>query len=303
MLTYLKALIVAVLVFASSVESSQSDFWRGIKLTGVKAKLLDASLPEGSRIVAPPSLVAGRTATLSVVSPQGDMLKGVVVVVAGQEHVSDSKGKVSFTVPEGRSPVEARIKDFKGALAIRTAVAATSSDFDANLSPIIAKVPRYHIIGSDITIEGGPFDGDIDSNRVRIGDRDISVLASSPTSLVTASPKGLQPGDSRPLTVATQQGESPAVNLTFIRIRMEASATNLLKGQNAKGRIIVEGTRERVWLRITNLTPNVIRLKGGDSLTVRTEGGSDNAAEIKFTGVSTGGFTINAEVIKDMQSN
>jgi hypothetical protein len=65
-------------------------------------------------------------------------------------------------------------------------------------------------------------------------------------------------------------------------------------GRSTKYRIWVEGTRERVEIRVHNSSPEVIRLKGGDDQTVRTGGGRNNDVEIKVKSLRVGSASLDA---------
>jgi hypothetical protein len=65
-------------------------------------------------------------------------------------------------------------------------------------------------------------------------------------------------------------------------------------GRSTKYRIWVEGTRERVEIRVHNSSPEVIRLKGGDDQTVRTSGGRNNDVEIKVKSLRVGSASLEA---------
>jgi hypothetical protein len=50
---------------------------------------------------------------------------------------------------------------------------------------------------------------------------------------------------------------------------------------------------------VTNLTPGVVAMEGGDVVTVSTSGGTSNRAEIRISGVTLGDFELLAEVVEE----
>ncbi|HEY9868367.1 MAG TPA: hypothetical protein V6D08_04325, partial [Candidatus Obscuribacterales bacterium] len=60
-------------------------------------------VPAGSSLVAPPALLAGKPAWVTVKTPSGRTLSGVSVMVNGQANQTDPIGQASFTVPKADS--------------------------------------------------------------------------------------------------------------------------------------------------------------------------------------------------------
>jgi hypothetical protein len=86
---------------------------------------------------------------------------------------------------------------------------------------------------------------------------------------------------------ATFPGEPPLQVCTQVKEKMKV-------GRSTKYRIWVEGTRERVEIRVHNSSPDVIRLKGGDDQVVRTSGGRSNDVEIKVKALRVGSSSLGA---------
>jgi hypothetical protein len=64
------------------------------------------------------------------------------------------------------------------------------------------------------------------------------------------------------------------------------------------GALVVSGTERPVTLEITNLTPQVVRLAGGNPLVVRSSGGDENRSAVSYQAVGPGGFQLSATVIE-----
>jgi hypothetical protein len=252
----------------------------------------------GARVVLTGTVVGGEEATLAVVGPQGQRLSGVVVDVDGEEHVTDADGRVAFAVPVALTSLRVALSSLSDRPPIEIPVVDLPAESLTGAPPRVGEVPRYPTSGGDLTISGGGFDGEATGNTVRVGERELDVLASSPTGLVAAIPPDLL-GDVGTLMVTTENGDSVPVDVTFVRFGLAGEQTVLTRGQTALRQIVVEGTTDPVPLRITNLVPSVVRMEGGETVTTTTTGGTPNQAEIRITGVTRGDFELAAEVVPE----
>ncbi len=66
----------------------------------------------------------------------------------------------------------------------------------------------------------------------------------------------------------------------------------VVPGQHLDFRWTAAGTTEPVEIRITNATPQILRLEGGDTQVVRTSGGSPNGAQARGIAQQTGRFHL-----------
>ena len=73
----------------------------------------------------------------------------------------------------------------------------------------------------------------------------------------------------------------------------------LLRGESTPLALWVEGTEEVVELRLTNTTPAIISLQGGESQVVATSGGADNRVEGTVQGLQPGPFNLLYELSAD----
>lgn len=254
------------------------------------------TVPEGSRVVLTGTVIAGEPASGTAVTPDGVRLTGVVVDVGGEEHVTDDRGRVTFTPPSDVETITAGFPEGEGTEPSRTEVAPRPTDLDPSAPPEVTESPRYILPGDRVVLTGGPFDGEAGGTTVTAGEDELPVLAASPTEVVTESDPSSSLGETD-MVVHTEAGDSPPVTITFIRLRLEASARNLVRGQKATARLVVEGTEDRLCIRVTNETPQIISIRGGETVWKETRGGSDNSAKLRFTGVSPGDFALGAEVV------
>lgn len=273
------------------------DWIKGLKRTLMQSSYVSAVPPAGSRLLLTGTVVADREATLSVVDATGQTLEGVVVEIDDEEYVSDRNGRVVFTVAAGAATLAAVLPELRGETPpVRAAVVEAVAPLETPQVPTIDNAPRYITAGETVKVSGSGFDGVAPGNTVEIGGQPVHVLASSPNELIVTAPQPEKYG-SQPLTVATADGMSQAHDVSMIGIRLESSDTSLRRGQKGKGRIVVVGTNDRIRLRVENLVPNTVSLRGGDAIEVRTSGGRNNAAKIQFTARNPGRFQIRAEVL------
>jgi hypothetical protein len=254
--------------------------------------------PQGSRIVLTGSVVEGDEATLAVIDPAGQRLSGVVVDIDGEDHVTGADGRVVFAVAATAAALRAALPSLPDQPAVEVPVVARPTAPLTGGPPRVERAPRYPTSGGELAIAGTGFDGDASGNTVQVGQQEFEVLAASPTGLVAAIPADAL-GDLGPLVVTTKGGSSRPVETTFVRFALEGGPSRLRRGQTAVRRVVLKGTSDRVRLRVTNLTPGVVAMEGGDVVTVSTSGGTSNRAEIRISGVTLGDFELLAEVVEE----
>lgn len=82
-----------------------------------------------------------------------------------------------------------------------------------------------------------------------------------------------------------------------ILIQAQLDRERIWRGQGTPLRIEIEGTRNPVRLRITNETPNVVSLQGGNDQEANTSGGRNNTLERRVRGTTPGDFDIRYELL------
>lgn len=262
------------------------------------AALVFPTAPAGSRVILTGTVVAEEEATLTVVGTQGQRLSGVVVDVNGEPETSDRNGQVLFAVGTALGVLRVTLPSLPDHPGVEAPiVAAPPATLDSG-PPVLENVSRFPGAGSELPITGQGFAGDAAGNTVSVGSHELPVLAASPTGLVVATPVDAL-GNLGPLVVTTDSGSSEPVPVTFVRLRLEGGRTRLGRGQTSVRRVFVEGTDEPVPLRITNLSPAIVSMEGGDAIVVETSGGKSNAAQVRFTGLVPGDFQLNAQVVDD----
>jgi hypothetical protein len=77
-------------------------------------------------------------------------------------------------------------------------------------------------------------------------------------------------------------------------VSVSLSSTNAIvrRGKKAAVIVLVRGTAEPVELDVRSLTPQIAQFARGDDMSVRTNGGVDNAAVVQLKGVGAGAFSL-----------
>ncbi|MCI0412933.1 hypothetical protein L0222_09055 [bacterium] len=110
-------------------------------------------------------------------------------------------------------------------------------------------------------------------------------------------PAAMQPGRHL-LTGNSAMGFTAADRAEFLVLGVvgEIDQDKLWKGQSTPMRLWVRGTEEPVELRITNHTPSIIQLEGGDKQLIMTSGGADNKIVRSVKGIHRGNFEVTYEL-------
>lgn len=234
---------------------------------------------------------AGSTATVSVVRSDGATLSGVVVDVDGEQYTTDDKGRILFPVAAGLTALVAMLPGHVGS-AVRIPVVSAPP---VTAVTTVQSAPAFVATGQIFTITGTGFSGAANANTVTLGGQPLNVLASSPAQLKVSAPPSTSLGTQK-LSVTTPVGSSNPRNVTLVGIRLESKNTKLRTGAKGVATLVVQGSDGPLVLRVTNLAPQTIDIAGGVVMQVKTSGGANNKATIKFVAKSPGAFQITAEV-------
>jgi len=203
----------------------------------------------------------------------------------------------TFTVPRDASAVPIALVDRRGERVAE--VQATVGP--ASPVPAGYAVPEVGQGGAPVRI-AGPFDGDLSNSSARIGGKDADAIAESPRELLLRGP---QEGSAETAVEVRERG-AVVTSGTYrnVGVRLAADATTLRSGQRTTLTVTVtgvEGLRETLPVRLTNRSPSVVRMEGGDeqTLCVRPDEVGNTGtwtAKRGLTGVRLGGFSIGTEV-------
>jgi len=227
---------------------------------------------------------------------QREGLNAYGVEIAGQRAPA-SVGVRTFTVPAGMATIVIRLLDPRDRPAGEVKVPLRSPA----PPPSSYRVPAVGQSGGPLRITG-PFDGDLSNSSVQIGGKPAQPMAESPRQLVVRGPE--EPAPPAPIEVSERGRVIAAGTYRNVSVRLSAPLTNLLAGQHTTLTITVsglEGLQDTLPVRLTNQSPDVVRMEGGEeqTLCVRPDEVSTTGAWIKtrgLTGVHAGGFSIHTDL-------
>ena len=218
-----------------------------------------------------------KTKLLTGVAIPAGLAGGVTTLI-----LKDNKGKI---VAKTQIPVQPKPP------AIETPSVPTSDDF---------QLPSVGQAGRPIEVSG-PFDGDIDTTAVKIGGREVDVLAESPRKVVVQSPRDVV----GPTEIEVKEANVVAKGeMNNLKVSLSADRTTLHKGEVATLGVRVSGLKglqNPVPLILTNETPEVVNMQGGNYQVINitpaeTQEEGTYFIERSLTAIQTGGFNIRAQI-------
>lgn len=261
-----------------------------VGISGLTGAYMDAQSADNQNprtIILPLELVAGRPATLAVLTVDGHVAHGAKVVLSNGEVVTtDESGRAHFLAPSEVGVLFARIPSTEVSEVTDVLQQASGTD-----SLQVTSIPKVVSLENYFSIGGRGFQGDADRNQVKIEGKAVLVLASSPVELIVMPALNLTPGLG---TVTVTEGAAETVtDITLVNV----TALNSLDAQVRSGRrseivFLVRGTEEPLNLRIQNLNPETVQLAHRTVHYVRTAGGLDNSAILQFKGRNAGPFSF-----------
>ncbi len=166
-----------------------------------------------------------------------------------------------------------------------------------DLSPRVHDPPRYIQTGSRLELDGERF-GDPTDTSVLLGGQELDIVESSPSRIVVEIPRDVPSLGESTLIITTLEGSTGPLPVEVVRLELEGAGKRLRRGEEATVQVRVRGTRDPVAVRLQNLTPELVRLAGGDDLVVETSGGRRNTATITLTGKSPGRYVLDGRLIQ-----
>lgn len=266
------------------------------------------SLPGGQIYVnLPGDLAAGDTASATVNPvPTGTAASdqerqrrelSAYSVDLGGQRAAATPGVRTFAVPAGATSFSVTLFDPRGRPVgeVKPALRTPSPP------PAGYVVPSVGQGGGPVRIAGA-FDGDLSNSAVRIDGRPAQPMAESPRQLVVRGPEeGAAPA---PIEVSERGTVVVTGPYRNVSVRLAAPLTNLLAGQRTTLTVTVsglEGLEQTLPVRLTNQSPDVVRMEGGEEQTlcvrsdeVKTDGTWTRTRGL--TGVRAGGFGIHTEL-------
>jgi microsomal dipeptidase-like Zn-dependent dipeptidase len=147
----------------------------------------------------------------------------------------------------------------------------------------------------------GPFDGDLKTTKVLVAGKEAKVLAESPRKAVAVSPSAVV--GSAVIEVMKRGVTVAKGSVRNIGVKLAAGKLTLMKDETTPLTVTVlglEGLNEPVSLRLTNKSPTVVSLEGGEqqSATIdpQTVKQGQYVMNRTLTGIRPGGFSITTVV-------
>lgn len=258
------------------------------------------SAPAPATIVMPRTLIAGSRATLAVLDADGRLVPGAAVGVSGVGEIkTDLSGRAVFTVPGQASSVIASLEN-SGASVNAPVVPADARGGAGATAVQVREVPSVIAVGEPFGVEGGGFNGDASEDRVLIGGQNVMVLAASPVSLVALA-NGTAPVGDGQLAVMVQGRSANARPVTLVSVDLAGPSKALSVGETADFAVRVAGCTKPLLVQVTNATPDVIELPGGNSRRLVTSGGESNAASLEAVSLRAGDYSLSARLLTVVQ--
>jgi hypothetical protein len=248
-------------------------------------------------IVLPPKLIAEQVATLAVLDERGALLPGAVVEFAGGERVTtDATGRAAFSVPSLTPPVQTGILR---AQIPQTAVSETAVVLApaAGEGPLVLRdAPMLVALTDRFVVNGTGFRAIADDTRVWLGEQPALVLAASPVALVVLADPRTPPGQAT-LVVEVEGRRTAPHALTLVGIELTTARAQLAPREKGALTVRIRGSEQRLELETRNLSPDVVKLVGGDVQRVVSRGGAENTAVLQLEGRKAGDYSISVRLI------
>lgn len=253
-----------------------------------------------SSLIYPARAVAGQYITVAVINEknQGDQYVGLSF--NGAQISTGENGKVVFQIPEDAPPgyslslsMTQRPDIAASAIEVLQPLATPSSPQLPNLESVSPVVGGHGYL----TIGGHNFDGIAERNRVIIdGTYDANVVVSSPVQLKAQLPPGIPPGQ-HSVCVATAGLRSNPGQFDLVTVDLAPSGPDTPKNDLRKLMVKVQGTQNKVRVKLVNQSRDVIKMLKGDELVVVTSGGAANQVIVPVQRLRWGNYKIDAEIM------
>lgn len=170
----------------------------------------------------------------------------------------------------------------------------------ADEPPVIEGAQRYVFVDQTACVCGN-FPDEASRGGILLGGVPVGEPSTASGSMVEFHvPAGVPPGP-HAITGSASAGFEPVDGPQIAVLALEGSIDLELlhSGQSTPMHIRIVGTEDRLELRLTNSTPEIISIEGGDEGLVWTSGGADNTVERTVRGLRPGDFNITYEVAND----
>ena len=171
---------------------------------------------------------------------------------------------------------------------VAPAVPASDPAPDASASVQLTSSPRVLEVRNRFELAGIGFRGSADDNHIAIGEKQALVLAASPTSIV-AMPDPATVLGAGVLSVGVAN-QAAAATVAVIVVTLDAIRPQgaLRVGQQTTLTVRVRGTTEPLAIEVSNLSPAILQLPGGNPLKVTFERRSEQRSAISSCAAGAG---------------
>lgn len=254
----------------------------------------------GSNLIYPAKAVAGQYITVAVMNDHNQGEQYVGLSFNGAQISTGENGKVVFQIPEDAPPgyslslsLTGRPEQAASAIEVLQPLAMPSSPQLPNLESVSPVVGGHGFL----TIGGHNFDGIAERNRVIVdGAYDATVVVSSPVQLKAQLPPGIPPGQ-HSVCVATAGLRSNPGQFDLVTVDLAPSGPDTPKNDLRKLMVKVQGTQNKVRVKLVNQSRDVIKMIKGDEVVVVTSGGAANQVIVPVQRLRWGNYKIDAELL------
>jgi len=250
-------------------------------------------------LIYPGRAVAGQYVTVAVTNGQNNPEQYVGLSFNGAQLSTGENGKVVYLVPDDAPPgyslhvaLSARPEDPSSAIEVLQPLATPSSPQIPSLENVSPVCSHNGVL----TIAGHNFDGIAERNRVIVdGAYDASVIVSSPVQVKAKLPGNI-PAGAHTLCVSTSGLRSNPGNFDLVTVDLSAGS-DPQRLDLRKLTVRVQGTQNRVRVKLTNQTRDTIKMLKGDEVVVVTSGGPLNQALVQVQRLRPGNYKIDTELL------
>jgi hypothetical protein len=158
-----------------------------------------------------------------------------------------------------------------------------------NVSPVCSR-------NGVLTISGHNFDGIAERNRIIVdGAYDASVIVSSPVQVKAKLPANI-PAGAHSLCVSTAGLRSNPGAFDLVTVDL-SGGSDPQRLDLRKLTVRVQGTQNRVRVKLINQTRDVVKMVKGDEVVVVTSGGPQNQALVPVQRLRPGNYKIDTELL------
>lgn len=163
------------------------------------------------------------------------------------------------------------------------------------------QIPGY-LRGGEPEMISGIFDGDLQNSSIIIDEKEIEILAESPSEIFFKAPSDIK---GKALVDVFENDKKLREEVNVIHLNMEAKRLSLRKGEQTTVSIEISGIEKlncEIPLCISNLSSENIKLDGGDYQMMfikpaSIRGKNSFRIETGVKAIGSGGFSISAEIL------